>query len=80
MKLLLGLWKHYKGSVYDVLHVVKKESNLEDYVVYRGSHCDANPEGLWTRPLKEFIEKVEYNGITVPRFEKYDNIMKEDAS
>lgn len=78
--LTLGLWRHYKGEVYEVLHVAKKEGTLEDLVVYKGPFLDINPNGMWVRPLNKFVEKVYYNGSLVNRFEKYDNIMKEDAS
>lgn len=68
MSLLKGIWKHYKGELYEVLLVAKREGTLEDLVVYKGPSIPINQNGLWVRPLNEFIEKIEYKGMIVNRF------------
>jgi hypothetical protein len=66
MELKLGQYKHYKGGLYEVIGIAKHSESLEELVVYRALYGDHD---LWVRPLKMFLETVEYNGKTVPRFE-----------
>ncbi len=65
--LKLGKYKHYKGKEYEVIGVGKLEETLEDMVVYKPLYNSEH--SLWIRPLKVFIENVEVNGKTMPRFE-----------
>ncbi|MGC4002325.1 MAG: DUF1653 domain-containing protein [Pirellulales bacterium] len=62
----LGRYRHYKGPEYVVLGVAKHSETEEELVVYRP---DYGARGLWVRPLAMFVETVEYQGKTVPRFE-----------
>lgn len=64
----LGLYKHYKGGVYDVLHVGLLEKTLEEVVVYKQTAPSAI---VFVRPLAEFEEEVvsESNEI-LKRFTK----------
>ena len=52
--------------MYEVIGVAKHSETLEDLVVYKKLYDDG---GLWVRPLKMFLEDVELDGKTVPRFE-----------
>ena len=62
-----GLYKHYKGHTVTVLGVAKHSETLEDLVVY--DHMGTNElSDLWVRPLDMFLEKVEIDGMYVPRF------------
>ncbi len=65
----LGLYKHYKGGLYEVLGLATHSETLEIVVVYKATYL---PEGqnLWVRPLVMFTETVEVNGNAVKRFEK----------
>jgi hypothetical protein len=65
----LGLYKHYKGNMYEVLGVAKHSETLENMVVYKATY---QPEGenLWVRPLKMFLETVIIEGVEKKRFEK----------
>ncbi len=65
----LGLYKHYKGNIYEVVGVAKHSETLEEMVVYKATY---QPEGenLWVRPLKLFLENVMVEGQSVKRFEK----------
>jgi hypothetical protein len=61
----LGKYQHYKGKLYEVLGVAKHSETLEDLVVYKKLYDDG---GLWVRPLVMFLENVEVEGKTMPRF------------
>lgn len=63
--LKLGKYKHFKGKEYEVLGVAKHSETLEKLVVYRALY---GRKGLWVRPLKMFLEKVEMEGKKVSRF------------
>jgi hypothetical protein len=65
----LGLYKHYKGNIYEVIGVAKHSETLEEMVVYKATY---QPEGhnLWVRPLKMFLETVIIEGVEKNRFEK----------
>jgi hypothetical protein len=45
----VGLYKHFKGKVYELFEIAKDSGTLEDVAVYRDK--DNN---VWTRPWKEF--------------------------
>ena len=61
----LGKYKHYKGNDYQVIGVATHSETLEKLVVYQKLYDD---NSLWVRPLSMFIENVEVNGETLPRF------------
>ncbi len=69
MKLDRGLYKHYKGNIYEVIGVAKHSETLEAMVVYKATY---QPEGenIWVRPLDMFTETVLIDGVKVKRFEK----------
>ncbi|MGB1403628.1 MAG: DUF1653 domain-containing protein [Porticoccaceae bacterium] len=60
-----GVYRHYKGNRYEVLGVATHSETEEPYVVYRPLYGDYS---LWIRPLSMFIETVEVDGKTMPRF------------
>lgn len=60
-----GRYRHFKGGEYEVLGVARHSEGLEDMVVYRPLYNDT---GLWVRPLSMFMETVERDGKTQPRF------------
>ena len=60
-------YEHYKKLIYKVLHVALREEDNEPVVVYQaqyGAHV------IWVRPVKNWLEMVEVDGKTVPRFKK----------
>ncbi len=61
-----GKYRHFKGGEYEVIGVANHTENLERLVIYRALYGE---ERLWARPASMWLEKVEYNGKTVPRFE-----------
>jgi hypothetical protein len=65
----VGRYRHYKGNEYSVLGVAKHSETLEDMVVYRPEYGE---KGMWVRPLQMFLETVDVEGNTMPRFEFLD--------
>lgn len=61
----IGLYEHFKGKQYRVLHIAKHSETEEPYVVYQQMY--GNKE-IWIRPLSMFIETIEKNNEKVPRF------------
>ncbi len=65
-----GLYKHYKGGVYEVMDEAIHSESLEPMVLYRSLNgSEKYPAGtLWVRPRKMFEEKVTVDGTEVLRF------------
>ena len=62
-----GIYKHYKGNLYQVFHVATHSETREKVVVYQ---CLYDDYSIWVRPLDMFVETVTLeNGQIVPRFE-----------
>lgn len=66
MSLKTGIYRHYKGNLYQVLHTARHSESSEWLVVYRALYGDY---GVWVRPLAMFCESVEIDDKTLPRFE-----------
>lgn len=60
-----GRWRHFKGKEYEVMGVASHSETLEPMVVYRALYGEG---GLWVRPLSMWLETVERDGVTCPRF------------
>ena len=68
-----GIYRHYKGGEYRILMEVKNSESKDNMVVYQ----DINDEKkIWVRPKGMFLEEVENDGTTKPRFEFF----KEDEN
>jgi len=65
----LGLYKHYKGQVYDVIGVAKHSETIEELVVYKATY-QKEGENLWVRPLAMFEETIIIEGVERKCFEK----------
>ena len=61
----LGRYRHYKGGEYEVLGVVRHSETLEPLVLYRPLY---NATGMWVRPFDMFLETIEHEGQSQPRF------------
>ncbi len=66
MKLQEGIYKHYKGNLYEVLTTARHSETEEWMVVYKALYGE---EGIWVRPYEMFVEKVEVDGNLISRFE-----------
>ena len=63
----LGKYRHFKGHDVEVIGVANHSENPdEEFVVYRHEH---NGHNLWIRPLDMFLENIEREGYSGPRFE-----------
>jgi hypothetical protein len=60
-----GVYEHFKGNRYEVVGVARDSETEEPVVVYRPLHGE---RGLWVRPLAMFVEHVERDGYSGPRF------------
>lgn len=61
-----GVYRHYKGAEYEVLHLARHSETGEWLVVYRQCYGDGS---RWVRPLEMFTETVSLNDEVIPRFE-----------
>lgn len=61
-----GIYRHYKGKLYEVIGTASHSETLETMVVYRALYGEY---GLWVRPAAMFAEQVSVNGRQQPRFE-----------
>lgn len=66
MKLQKGIYRHYKGNLYEVIDVAQHSETQEYLVVYKTLYGDFS---TWVRPLDMFQESVERDGQQVARFE-----------
>lgn len=62
----IGIYKHFKGGLYEVVSIAKHTETLEDLVVYKKQGDESS--ALWVRPLSMFLEKVVVDNKEVPRF------------
>ncbi len=62
----LGRYRHYKGNEYQVLGVATHSETLEPLVVYRPLY---GKEAIWVRPYDMFVETIEIEERSLPRFE-----------
>jgi hypothetical protein len=69
MSLEIGRYRHYKGNEYEVMGVAKHSEDESELVVYKPLYGE---QRLWVRPLQMFIETVQVNGETKPRFKYID--------
>ena len=61
----LGIYRHYKGNLYQLLHIARHSETEEPLAVYRALYGDY---GVWVRPLAMFTESVATEQGNVARF------------
>jgi len=61
-----GIYKHYKGNLYEVLETARHSETEEWMVIYRTLYGDG---GTWVRPYEMFVETIEIEGKILKRFE-----------
>lgn len=60
-----GLYRHYKGPLYEVVGVATHSETGERLVVYRPRYGAGE---LWVRPVAMFVETLDVEGVSRPRF------------
>lgn len=67
----LGIYRHFKWNLYEVVWVARHSENLEEIVVYKAlyDHKDYWKNSLWVRPKSMFLEIIVRDWKTMPRFE-----------
>lgn len=65
MTLKKGIYRHFKGNLYEVLETARDSETEEWFVVYRALYGE---RGVWIRPLENFCEIIERDGKRMPRF------------
>ncbi len=65
MEIKLGKYRHFKGNEYEVLGFAKDSETGEQVVIYRAVYGERE---VWVRPAKMWLETVERDGQTYPRF------------
>lgn len=69
-----GTYRHSKtGNLYEVIGVALQTETLEQLVIYRQLYKNEGKKyqyELFARPYDMFVEMVELDGETKPRFEK----------
>ena len=64
-----GLYRHYKGNLYEVIGLAKHSETGEVMVIYRALYGD---QMLWVRPALMWDETVEQSGVRMRRFTRID--------
>ena len=59
-----GIYKHFKGNIYQVFETVLHSETKEELVLYKRE----NNKQFWVRPISMFEEIVEKDGEKMPRF------------
>jgi len=73
--ILYGKYQHYKNhKLYEVIGVAFHTETQEEMVIYKALYSDDlfYYGQLWARPKKIFLEAVDYNGSSIPRFKKIE--------
>lgn len=65
MNIRPGIYKHYKGNLYQVLGIARHSETLEEMVIYQALY---GTYGLWARPAAMFMSNLLVEGAKVPRF------------
>ena len=60
-----GIYRHFKGGMYQVVGVATNSETGEYMVVYRALYGE---KGLWVRPASMWNEEVTRDGVTYRRF------------
>ena len=60
-----GIYRHFKGNLYEVIGIAKHSESLEEMVVYKALYDEGS---LWVRPASMWDETVERDGNVYKRF------------
>ncbi|MEI7515535.1 MAG: DUF1653 domain-containing protein [Betaproteobacteria bacterium] len=65
-----GLYRHYRGNLYQVIDTVRHSETLEPMTLYRALY---GAQGLWVRPAAMFEGTVEVGGVPKVRFQRVED-------
>ena len=65
MVLKPGIYKHFKGNLYQVMHTAKDCETEKEVVVYQALYGE---RGMWIRALDNFDEWIVRDGVKFKRF------------
>jgi len=65
MEIKKGIYRHYKGNLYEVLMTAQHSETEGWMVLYKVLYGE---KGTWVRPYDMFLEKVMIRGKEVERF------------
>lgn len=65
-----GVYRHYKGQLYEVIETAIHVDTYQALVVYRALYGEHN---LWVRPRSAFLGDIEVEGKKVPRFQRVED-------
>lgn len=64
-----GVYRHYKGTLYQVVDVVRHSETLDWLVLYHPLYGDQVQQStLWVRPFAMFVQMLELSDESIPRF------------
>ena len=69
----IGIYRHYKGNLYEVIDIAKHSETLEELVLYKALYENLESK-LWVRPKKMFFEVININGKEISRFKYEESI------
>lgn len=61
--MIMKRYRHYKGTIYEVLCVANHSETGEKLVIYKNSEKE-----IYARPYNMFFGLVSHDGESVPRF------------
>ena len=70
MDIQTGLYRHFKGNLYEVIGTALHSETREPMVVYRALYGEYD---LWVRPAAMWSEIIDRDGYHGPRFQYIDS-------
>jgi len=66
----LGKYKHFKGTIVDVIGIALHSETMEEMVIYNHPDPVKGKDGntMWARPKEMFLDNVKRKDYEGPRF------------
>lgn len=68
-----GVYRHFKGNLYEVIGVARHSETLQEMVVYKALYGEGD---MWVRPSDMWDEVIERDGKLIKRFELIEEYKK----
>lgn len=69
-----SIYEHYKGQRYRVITIATYSEDIsEKFVIYEALYPNKVSQ-IWARPLSMFLETIESEGKSVPRFKFVERV------